>query len=70
MKIDFETAFGDFIDRHEYDEAENALFAMVRISFMAGWKAAGGDPLKPQEVFMLPHREKYDPDAFNTNLKE
>lgn len=70
MKIDFEQAFSDFLDRHEYDQAESALFSMVRIAFTAGWKAAGGDPLKPQEVFMLPHREKYDPGAFNNNLKE
>ena len=27
---DFEKAFGDFLDRREYDQAENALFAMVR----------------------------------------
>ena len=39
---DFEKAFGDFLDRREYDQAENALFAMVRIAFLAGWKAAGG----------------------------
>ena len=25
---DFEKAFGDFLDRREYDQAENALFAM------------------------------------------
>jgi len=33
----FEKAFSDFIDRREYDEAQNALFEMVRISFQAGW---------------------------------
>ena len=49
MKTDFEKAFSDFLDRREYDQAENALFAMVRISFLAGWKAAGGDPPKPQK---------------------
>ncbi len=46
----FEKAFGDFLDRREYDAAENALFAMVRISFLAGWRAAGGDPPKPQKI--------------------
>ena len=28
MNNDFEKAFSDFIDRREYDQAENALFAM------------------------------------------
>lgn len=53
MKTDFEKAFSDFLDRREYDEAENALFSMVRISFLAGWKAAGGEPPKPQKVLTL-----------------
>ena len=43
LSNDFEKAFGDFLDRREYDQAENALFAMVRIAFLAGWKAAGGE---------------------------
>jgi len=42
MSNDFEKAFGDFMERREYDQAENALFAMVRIAFTAGWLAAGG----------------------------
>lgn len=50
---DFEKAFGDFIDRIEYDEAENALFSIVRIAFLAGWKAAGGEAPPPQKVFEL-----------------
>jgi len=49
----FEKAFSDFIDRREYDEAQNALFTMVRISFQAGWKAAGGDPTPSQPVLQL-----------------
>jgi len=32
----FEKAFGDFIDCHEYDEAQSALFDMIHISFKAG----------------------------------
>ena len=48
--IDFEKAFGDFIDRREYDEAENALFSIVRIAFKAGWLAAGGNPPEPQKT--------------------
>lgn len=55
---DFEKAFGDFIDRREYDDAENALFEMVRIAFMAGWRAAEGDPPKAQPVFKLIEKNK------------
>ena len=47
---DFEQAFGDFLDRREYDQAENALFAMVRIAFLAGWKAAGGNPTQIHHI--------------------
>ena len=55
--MDFEKAFGDFIDRREYDEAETALFNLVRISFKAGWEAAGGNPSKPQPVVRLVPRQ-------------
>ncbi len=44
----FEQTFSDFIDRTEYDEAENALFTIVRTAFQAGWKAAGSTPSYPQ----------------------
>ena len=47
---DFEKAFGDFIERREYDGAANALFSIVRISFKAGWLAAGGKAPPPQKV--------------------
>ena len=49
----FEKAYGDFIDRREYDEAQNALHEMVRISFKAGWEAAGGNPPPSQPVVQL-----------------
>ncbi len=52
---DFEASFGDFLDRREYDQAESALFSMVRVSFKAGWLAAGGNPPLPQKVVEL-HR--------------
>ena len=45
--IDFEGAFSDFIDNTEYDQAEQALFTIVRAAFRAGWLAAGGTPLPP-----------------------
>ncbi len=50
---DFEKAFSDFIDRREYDEAQNALHSMVRTSFRAGWQAAGGDPPTPHPIFSI-----------------
>ena len=70
MKVDFEKAFSDFLDRREYDQAENALFDMVRISFLAGWKAAGGDPPKPQKVFTLMHKADITGSAIKTDIKE
>ena len=50
---DFEDAFSQFLARHEYGEAENYLFSMVRISFAAGWWAAGGDPPREERLFQL-----------------
>lgn len=50
---DFEKTFGEFIERKEYDQAENALFSMVRIAYKAGWLAAGGKPVQPQKVVEL-----------------
>lgn len=43
----FEAAFASFLERHEYDAAEEALFAVVRSAFLAGWCAAHGSV--PQE---------------------
>ena len=48
MPDEFEKAFSDFLERQEYDAAEDALFTIVRASFIAGWKAAGGTPLPSQ----------------------
>ena len=50
---DFEAAFSSFLERHEYDEAENYLFSLVRISFAAGWRAAGGAPPNEERIFQL-----------------
>lgn len=69
-KADFEKAFSDFLDRREYDQAENAMFAMVRIAFVAGWKAAGGNPPKPQKILELKHKEVIDISGIETDLKE
>ena len=65
----FEKAFSNFLDRREYDQAENALFAMVRISFVAGWKAAGGEPPPPQKVIELIHKKDIDPTAIPTDIQ-
>lgn len=53
----FKKAFFDFIDRREYDAAQNALFDMIRISFKAGWDSAGGDPPPSQPVIKLLPKE-------------
>ena len=50
---DFEAAFSAFLERREYDEAENYLFSMVRTAFTAGWLAAGGAPLQAERLFTL-----------------
>ena len=65
----FEKAFSDFLDRREYDEAENALFSMVRIAFLAGWNAAGGHPPKPQKVIEIFHKEDIASDGIETDLR-
>lgn len=53
MKVDFEKAFEGFLERREYDEAEDALFSMVRIAFRAGWLAAGGEYENSPKVLEL-----------------
>lgn len=62
MSNDFEQALDSFLQRREYDQAEEALYSMVRISFLAGWKAAGGEPPVPQKLFELIPGGK-EPDA-------
>ena len=70
MEINFEKAFSDFLDRREYDEAESALFEMVRISFLAGWKAAGGELPKPQKILTLMHETDNNNAETDANIKE
>ncbi len=55
--MDFEEAFEQFLNRREYDSAENALFSIVRTAFKAGWLAAGGAPLSAQPVIQLIQRK-------------
>ena len=48
---EFENAFDCFLQRKEYDDAESALFSIIRIAFRAGWESAGGEPPQPQRLF-------------------
>lgn len=49
--VDFEKAFSDFLDGKQYDDAEDALFTIVRAAFRAGWNAAAGEkPLSDPPV--------------------
>lgn len=60
MDVEFEKSFSDFLEREEYDEAETALFSIVRTAYQAGWNAAGGEPPMPQNVLHIikkPHRD-------------
>lgn len=56
--MDFEEAFSDFLDQQSYDQAEYALFSIVRTAFTAGWIAACGKVPFPQNVIPLVHRGK------------
>lgn len=42
----FEAAFDQFLEHQEHEKAESALFSLIRESFLAGWKAAGGESPK------------------------
>lgn len=53
MSNKFEAAFSSFLDRHEYDDAESALFEIVRASFLAGWRAAGGEAPRAERIFQV-----------------
>ena len=49
---DYEEAFGRFLEQEEYDEAEDALFSLVRAAFQAGWLlAAGGEESAAARMF-------------------
>ena len=67
---DFEKFFADFLERREYDEWQSALFMLVRISFEAGWKAAGGDPPVPQKIFEIVQGKASEPEKNIKNNSE
>ena len=39
MQAELEEAFGNWIDGTAYDQAEAALFQVIRQAFLAGWEA-------------------------------
>jgi len=67
---EFEKEFSDFLDCREYDQAESALFAMVRIAFTAGWRAAGGPPPRPRTMLRLIHKKSMIQDTTGNGFKE
>ena len=43
----------------EYDEAEDALFSLVRAAFQAGWLAAGGEESTAVRMFEVLRAEDF-----------
>ena len=55
---EFEKAFSDFLESRDCDDAEDALFSIIRMSFLAGWRAARGEAPEPQDkVIYLLHQQ-------------
>ena len=50
---DYEASFDSFLERSEYDNAENMIFALVRAAYKAGWCSAGGEPPQPKPLLQL-----------------
>ena len=55
----FEQAFSDFLATKEYDDAEDTLFSVIRMAFLAGWMAARGEAPEPQHniIHLLRNRQ-------------
>ena len=47
----FELAFSEFLEQEAYDQAQAAIFILVRAAFLAGWKAR--ERQSPAEVIPL-----------------
>lgn len=57
QRDNLEKAFEEFLEREEYDQAQGAIFVLVRAAFLAGWKARENHP--PAEIIPLHiHRQK------------
>jgi hypothetical protein len=50
---EFDESFEKFIESREYEVSRNVLFTTVRLAFMAGWEAAGGEPPPTRPVVVL-----------------
>ena len=50
MSNEFEKALDAFL---EGAEAHQALYDIIRVAFLAGWRSAGGDPPQEQKLFEL-----------------
>ncbi len=50
LSNEFEKAYSDFLENAECDKAFSAINSAVRVSFLAGWMAAGGDTEKAQQI--------------------
>ena len=53
LSNDFEKSFSSFLETRDYDQASEALFTIVRSAYLAGWKAAGGEPPTEHRIFTL-----------------
>lgn len=47
------------LEQTEYDEAEDALFSLVRAAFQAGWLAAGGEESAAVRMFEVLRAEDF-----------
>ena len=47
------------VEQEEYDEAEDALFSLVRAAFQAGWLAAGGEESAAVRMFEVLRAEDF-----------
>ena len=65
---DYEEAFGNFLERHEYDDAEAQIFALVRAAFRAGWTSAGGEPPEPEPLLRLVRNGEAEDDQHGQNI--
>ncbi len=45
-EIEFDKALSDFLDDDECERVNDALFALIRSAFAAGWRAAMDSDLK------------------------
>ena len=52
----YEKAFDEFLERQVYEEAHEAIFALVRAAFLAGWRARESGA--PAEIIPLYDEKK------------